>query len=91
MDFNLSMWNTGTCKGYTLNTIFPSNPENVKIQASKLVKGMKHAIMRNGEYTSKMYTLHEGVHKKNVLPPFLTRFLRLASSAICDIWALGFL
>ena len=25
-------------------------------------KGTRHVIMRNGECTSKLYTLHEGVH-----------------------------
>ena len=40
--------------------------------------------MRNGECTSKLYNLHEGVHK-NVLSPFpITTFLRLVGSAICD-------
>ena len=36
--------------------------------------------MRNGECTSKLYTLHEGIHK-NVLPPFpITTFLRPVGS-----------
>ena len=48
----------------------------------KVCEGMKDAIMRNGESTLQMYTLHEDVHK-NVLPQFpITRFLRLASSDI---------
>ena len=47
--------------------------------------------MRNRVCTSKMYTLHEGVHRKctTCVPPFLiTRFLRLAMNAIilCDKW-----
>ena len=47
--------------------------------------------MRNGECTSKLYTLHEGVHK-NVLPPLpITTFLRLVGSAICYTWVLVFL
>ena len=51
-------------------------------------KRMRHVIMRNGECTSKLYTLLEGVHK-NVLPPFpITTFLRLAGN---DIWVLAFL
>ena len=46
---------------YTLNMIFPSNPEKCHIKACKR---MKHAVMRNGECTLEIYTLHEGVHKK---------------------------
>ena len=42
--------------------------------------------MRNGECTSKMYTLYEGVHK-NVLPLFpITRFLRLGRYMIYGFW-----
>ena len=37
------------------------------------------------------YTPSMKVYTTNVLPPFpITRFLRLASSAICDIWVVAF-
>ena len=65
---------------HTLNTMLSSSLENCQNPSIKACEGMKHAIMRN-----------EGVHK-NVLTPFpITRFLRLTSIAICDIWVLAFL
>ena len=75
---------------HTLNTVFPSNSEVCQNSSIKACEGMKRVIMRNGECTSEVYTLHEGEHKMYYLrDPFLiTTFLRLASSAICDtcIW-----
>ena len=76
-----------------LNTLNIVSKQLRKCQNSsiKAYKGMKHAMMRNKECTLKIYTLNEGVYK-NVLPPFpITKFLRLASSTICDIWDLAFL
>ena len=76
-----------------LNTLNIVSKQLRKCQNSsiKAYKGMKHAMMRNRECTLKNYTLNEGVYK-NVLPPFpITKFLRLASSTICDIWDLAFL
>ena len=43
---------------HTLNTIFPSNSEKFQISRIKAHAEMKHAIMRNGECTYKMYTVH---------------------------------
>ena len=49
---------------YTLNTMFPNNTEKCHNSSIKACEGMKQAIMRNGEYTLQIYTLHEGVHNK---------------------------
>ena len=47
---------------------------------------MKHVLMKNeAECISKIHTLLEGVYT-NILPPFPnTEFLKLNSTAICDI------
>ena len=51
---------------HTLKQYFQAVQKNVKLQTSGYEE-IKHAVMRNGECTSKMYTLHEDIHK-NVLP-----------------------
>ena len=87
------LWITETWKGWFEYLKYHISQRSRKMSnfSIKACEGMKHAKMKNGECTSKLFTLHEGVHK-NVLPPLsITRFLRLASSTICDIWVLAFL
>ena len=63
----LSMWITGTCKGWFAYLKYHISQQSRKCQNSsiKACEGMKHAMMRNGECTSKVYsyTLHEGANK----------------------------